>query len=100
MANPAPCLPRPVEELVDDLTMPDTYADGVAGLSLNNGVIKITFFSLRPNHCRNPAPFVRVTCDRVALPVAAGEALHKSLGEILERARTAAQPASVKPTLQ
>jgi hypothetical protein len=74
--------------LIDDLTVKDSYGDGVAGLSLTAGNLHITLASIMPDHSKgDPAPLRRVVSARVVLPLMAALELNDMLTGMLSSLR-------------
>lgn len=70
--------------LVDDPSVREIYASELAGLSLNNGNVNLTFAAVRADHSKNPAPNTRRVVARLVLPVAALVNLQDFLGPIIK----------------
>ena len=88
---------------IDNPHAPDVFADGVSGVFHLNGMIRITFESVRVNHSTSPGPVNRVVVGRLVMPINAAEAFAKGLLQFIEQQRHSPAPAQTTqtiPTLQ
>ncbi len=70
---------------VDNPRVKESFGDGLAGFTLTNGVLKITFTTVRADHSKNPARHSAVVSARIAIPLPTMVELHKMLGEIIDQ---------------
>jgi hypothetical protein len=75
---------------LDNPHAPDVFADGLTGLFVWNGNFRLTFEALRVSHISTPGPVNRVVIGRLVLPIAAAEAMARSILDMIERQRSAA----------
>jgi hypothetical protein len=93
----------PTLGFIDNPHAPDVFADAVSGLFHVNGMIRMTFESVRVNHATSPGPLNRVVIGRLVMPVNAAEAFARGLLQFIEQQRQPSPPAQTTqttPTLQ
>jgi hypothetical protein len=87
---------------VDNILSPDIFADGVAGVFLNNGNVHITFFSRRCDYSKVPNEFSNVVIGRLVMPFSGADNMVNFLAEFVERMKKQAEnpPLNPPPTIQ
>jgi hypothetical protein len=78
-----PNLPQPVP-LIDDPTVREVFADEIAGITVTNGNINLTFAAVRADHSKVPATHNRVVTARLVIPIPAGVQLGAMLEQIFK----------------
>ena len=70
---------------VDDSQVKELFGDGCAGVTVTNGVLKLTFTTVHADHSKTPAEHSAVVSARLALPIPTAVDLHQTLGEIIDQ---------------
>ena len=73
--------------LVDNPLAPDIFADGVAGLFLMNGALRVSFAAARVNHATNPGALSRAIVGRLAIPIETAETMAHEILKFIDAAR-------------
>lgn len=76
---------NPPLSFIDNPHAPDVFADGVSGVFLLNGVLRLTFESARVDHSQSPGPVNRVVIGRLTMPLDAAKNLRDFLNDYLGR---------------
>ena len=66
MTKSSPPAPPPFKDNPD---VAEAFGDGLAGLTFTNGVLKLTFTTVRADHTKDPPPNFRAVTARLALPL-------------------------------
>jgi hypothetical protein len=69
---------------IDNPMAPDVFADVAIGFHLVNGMVKITFGSVRVNHQTSPVPVNHVVIGRLVMSVAGAQNLAVGLFDFLK----------------
>jgi hypothetical protein len=77
-----PTPPQPLP-LINDPTVRDVFADELAGITVTNGNINLTFAAVRADHSKMPATHHRVVTARLVIPIPAGVQVKATLEQIL-----------------
>ena len=80
-----PSLPPPLK---DDSQVSEQYADSFAGFIYTNGVLHLTFATLRADHAREPPTNYRQISVRLVLPISCAAELHTHLSHLLTELNT------------
>lgn len=90
-SHPTSSLHQPLK---DDANIPEQYADSFAGFIFANGVLHLTFATLRADHGKEPPTNYRQVTSRLVLPLSCASELHTHLSNLLTdlNAQTAAPP--------
>jgi hypothetical protein len=78
---PSPSQPPP---LIDDPTVREVFADEVAGITVTNGNINLTFAAVRADHSKNPATHHRMVTARLVIPIPTGVSLEAMLSQVFK----------------
>jgi hypothetical protein len=70
--------------LVDDPSVSEVFTDNLAGLTINQGNVNLTFATVRADHTKTPPTNHRKITSRLVMPVIAAAALHEILGQVLK----------------
>jgi hypothetical protein len=71
--------------LIDDPSVPEVFADNVAGLTITHGNANFTFATIRADHTKTPATHHRKITNRVVMPVAVAMNLYELLGQAIQQ---------------
>ena len=69
-------------ELVENLLAPEMFAGGVTGFSLGDGVVRLTFETMRVNNHTNLS--TRVVIGRIVMPISGAQSLAAGLYDFLK----------------
>jgi hypothetical protein len=70
--------------LVDDPSVSEVFTDNVAGLTVVQGNVNITFATVRADHTKTPATNLRKITSRLVMPISAAVQLHEMLGQMFK----------------
>jgi hypothetical protein len=73
--------PPPV---VDDPSVAEVYTDNLAGMTINQGNVNLTFATVRADHSQTPATNNRKITSRLVMPIAVAANLHELLGQVIK----------------
>ncbi len=91
----------PQPEFIEDLHSVEIFASDASGFFLSEGIVRLTFESIRASHRDNPDTPARVVVARVAMPVPAAQRLLVGLYDFLRKNQLAPVTANEeKPRLQ
>ena len=86
---------QPKFGFTDNPDAPDIFADGVTGIFLLGGNLRVTLETLRASHTKDPGLLNRVPVARLVMPTVGAEALARKIIDFVENQRgdaaTAAQ---------
>lgn len=68
--------------LIDNLSVMETFADNIVGITANHGNVNITFASVRGDHSQIPPKNYRYVSARIVLPLSAIIELHTLLSQM------------------
>ncbi len=71
--------------LIDNPHAPEVFASACTGFFVENGVVHLTFESMRVNHAMDPGPVNRVVIARLAMSVAGAQGLAAGLYDFLKK---------------
>lgn len=74
--------------LIDDPSVPEVFTDNLAGLTVVQGNVNITFATVRADHTKLPPTNLRKITSRLVMPIAAAVQLHEMLGQMLKDLET------------
>lgn len=77
--------PSPPPSFIDNPHAPEVFASACTGFFLENGVVHLTFESLRVNHAASPGPVNRVVIARLAMPISGAQSLAAGLYDFLKK---------------
>jgi hypothetical protein len=69
---------------VDNPDIPESFADGFAGVSFTNGILKLTFTTVRADHSKDPAQHHRTVTVRLAIPITTALELQNGLANMMK----------------
>jgi hypothetical protein len=69
--------------VVDDPSVTEVYTDNLAGLTINQGNVNLTFATVRADHSKIPPTNHRKITSRLVMPIAVAVNLHEILGQII-----------------
>jgi hypothetical protein len=75
---------EPPLSFVDNLHAPEVFASSCTGFFVENGVVHLTFESLRVNHATSPGPVNRVVIARLVMPISGAQGLAAGLYDFLK----------------
>jgi len=73
-----------VPPLVDDPSVPEVFTDNLAGLTINQGNVNLTFATVRADHTKSPPTNHRKITSRLVMPISVAAGLHAVLGQVLQ----------------
>ena len=76
--------------LVDNPNIPESFADGIAGISVTNGTVTITFTKVRADHSQEPPVHRRFVTTRLSIPFVMTRDLQPALAQVLKQLEVAA----------
>jgi hypothetical protein len=76
--------PNQAPPIVDDPSVPEVYTDNLAGLTINQGNVNLTFATVRADHTKAPPTNHRKITSRLVMPIAVAANLHEVLGQVLK----------------
>jgi hypothetical protein len=69
---------------VDNPDIPESFADGFAGVTFTNGILKLTFTTVRADHSKEPAKHHRTVTVRLAIPITTALELQNGLANMMK----------------
>jgi hypothetical protein len=69
--------------IVDDPSVPEVFTDNLAGLTINQGNVNLTFATVRADHSKMPATNHRKITSRLVMPISVAVNLHEILGQVM-----------------
>jgi len=69
--------------LVDDPSVPEVFTDNLAGLTINQGNVNLTFATIRADHTKMPPTNLRKITSRLVMPIAVAAGLYEVLGQVI-----------------
>src|SRR3954466_13190478 len=86
-------------ELIDNPQALELFADGLAGLFLHNGTVRLTLEAIRADHRSDPASINRAVVGRLVMPAGAGHNTGRAILDFVEQ-HTGQLAASSQPDPQ
>lgn len=68
----------------NDVTVANSFADGCVGISIHNGNLHITLFSVVVDHTKTPAVFRGTVSHRVVMPIKGAIELRDTLTRMID----------------
>jgi hypothetical protein len=68
--------------IVDDPSVPEVFTDNLAGLTINQGNVNLTFATVRADHSKTPATNHRKITSRLVMPISVAVSLYEILGQV------------------
>ncbi|UVC09854.1 hypothetical protein IHQ71_04365 [Rhizobium sp. TH2] len=81
--------------LLNNPNAPDVFADSAVGFFNFNGNMRITFEAVHSDYTTNPPGIDRVVIGRLVMPVAAAEAMARSVLDLVEKMKAEPGPITV-----
>ena len=77
---------------IDNPHAPDIFVDGLSGIFLHGGNLRVTLEAARASHVATPGPVNRVVIGRLVMPVEAAEKMARAILTFLEQHRASQTP--------
>jgi hypothetical protein len=69
---------------VDNPDIPESFADGLAGVTFTNGNLKLTFTVVRADHSKEPATHHRTVTVRLVIPIPVALEVQNGLANVMK----------------